>query len=124
VQFKEHAVCVLLLYQVQQKFYISNLYVQFCKRNYTVSKFYTNFKLGRIFKSFEQTCITDYRVYVLGMIIRLICKILATEISFPNKQLACECTCNTQRPKDAVQEMDKVKMQFNNNTNSGNNSSV
>jgi len=89
-----------------------------------VSKFYTNFKLGRIFKSFEQTCITDYRVYVLGMIIRLICKILATEISFPNKQLACECTCNTQRPKDAVQEMDKVKMQFNNNTNSGNNSSV
>jgi len=63
------------------------LYVSFCKRIYTVSKFYTNFKLGRIFKSFEQVCIREYRVYVLGMIIMLIYKILATEISFPNNNL-------------------------------------
>ena len=58
------------------------------------------------------------------MIIKFIYKILATEISFPNKQLACECTCNTQRPKDVVREMDKFKMQFNNNTNTINNSTV
>ena len=56
------------------------------------------------------------------MNIMLIHKILATEISFTNKQLACECTCNIQRPKDIVQQMDKFKVQFNNNTNTGNNS--
>ena len=58
------------------------------------------------------------------MTIRLIYKILATEISFPSKQLACESTYNTQSPKDVVQEMYKITVQFNNNTNTGNNSSV
>ena len=54
--------------------FLTILYISFCKRIYTVSKFYTNFKLGTIFKSFEQTCMREYRVhvYVLGMIISLI----------------------------------------------------
>jgi hypothetical protein len=51
----------------------------------------------------------------------LIYKILATEISFPDKQLARECTCNIRRPKDVVQETDNVKVQFNNNTITGDN---
>jgi hypothetical protein len=52
----------------------------------------------------------------------LIRKIVSTEISFLNKQLASECTCNTQSPKDLVQLMDKFKVQFNNNINTGSNS--